>query len=443
MLKKQHSYFIRMAPLRVLLSALALLLSGALHAQSAPPLTPTAAEAAFNELAALSTADGGDLWGVPLYGPVLLVEPTTRRVLANDPGDHLQLEDGVYAGTLPETVPVANTAVMWNDRRWTMLMWPVPTDPAELRSLGAHELWHRVQDGLGFPGTSAPTLHLGTRDGRLWLRLEWRALATALQAEGPTQQDALRDALHFRARRLAVFPDAEAEERSLLMSEGLAEYTGVRLSGLSPMDQLEHAAEALSRAESNATFVRSFAYSSGPAYGLLLDALAPGWRPRAPGGDLPVLAAEAIGFDLPHDLASSTDEAAASYDGRTLMAEEDALAEAREHRLADLRYRFIEGPVLQLDFRQMNVSFDPGTVDALDDLGTVYRTMRITDAWGTLEVTQDGLIDSNWQFARVPAPYFSTGQTWTGDGYTLTLADGWSLTPSLRTGDFVAAQSTE
>ena len=119
------------------------------------------------------------------------------------------------------------------------------------------------------------------------------------------------------------------------------------------------------------------------------------------------------------------------------MAEEDALAEARSRRLDHLRYRFVEGPVLQLDFRQMNVSFDPGTVDALDALGTVYKTLRITDAWGTLEVTDEGLIDTNWRFARVSAPYFNTGQTWTGGGYTLVLTDGWMLAPGPRAGDFV------
>ncbi|GAB5535902.1 MAG: hypothetical protein Rubg2KO_21510 [Rubricoccaceae bacterium] len=431
-----------MASPRVLLPVLAVCLSSALHAQSPPLLTPEAAESVFNELAALSTADGGELWGIPLYGPVLLVDPATRRVLANDPGDGLQLEGGVYAGTLPETIPVANTAVTWNDRRWTMLMWPVPTDLADLRSLGAHELWHRVQDDLGLASRERPTLHLGTRDGRLWLRLEWRALAAALGATGSARQAALEDALLFRSQRLALFLDASEAERTLLMNEGLAEYTGVRLSGRSTEEQHAHAAEALAHAESSDTFVRSFAYSSGPAYGLLLDTLAPSWRSRAVGSDLPVLAAEAVGFKAPRQLEAAAEQAAASYGGSALMAEEDAIAEAREYRLADLRYRFIEGPVLQLDFRQMNVSFDPGTVDALDDLGTVYKTMRITDAWGTLEVTHDGLIAADWRFARVPAPYFNNGRTWTGDGYTLTLAEGWSLAPGPRAGDLAALERT-
>ena len=420
------------------------LASALAHAQTdAPPLTPEAARAVFDEMAALSESDGGTLWGVPLYGPMLLVEPSTRRVLANGPGDGLQLEDGVHTGTLPSSVPVANTAVTWNDRRWTMLMWPVPTDRTELRSLGAHELWHRVQEQLGFPGTSAPTLHLGTRDGRLWLRLEWRALAAALNADQePARRAALQDALLFRAQRLALFPDAQDEERALLMSEGLAQYTGIRLSGLSTEDQYEYAATALIRAESSATFVRSFAYSSGPAYGLLLDALSPGWRPRASESDLPELVADALNLDLLTEPAATAEQAATAYGGHALETEEDALAEAREERLADLRYRFVDGPVLQLDFRQMNVSFDPGSVDALDDIGTVYRSMRVTDAWGTLEVTLDGLIDSNWRFARVPAPYFNEGSTWIGDGYELTLNEGWSLTSAPRAGDLLVEEAS-
>src|SRR4029079_12075047 len=94
-----------------------------------------------------------------------------------------------------------------------------------------HELWHRIQDQLGLPSSGASNDHLDTRDGRYWLQLEWRALAAALATSGPDEKRAITDAALFRTRRHRIFPGGADEERAMEMHEGLAEYTGVRLSG--------------------------------------------------------------------------------------------------------------------------------------------------------------------------------------------------------------------
>src|SRR6185436_19386718 len=98
----------------------------------------------------------------------------------------------------------------------------------------------------------------------------------------------------FRQRRHALFPAAAAAERALENNEGLAEYTGGVLSGRTPEQVHRWAADALQAAEQKDTFVRSFAYASGPAYALLLDALDPSWR-NAPKAD----------FDLGRQLAAA------------------------------------------------------------------------------------------------------------------------------------------
>ena len=43
-----------------------------------------------------------------------------------------------------------------------------------------HELFHRIQPDLGLMTISGNNAHLDTVEGRVWLRLEWRALARAL-----------------------------------------------------------------------------------------------------------------------------------------------------------------------------------------------------------------------------------------------------------------------
>ncbi len=65
--------------------------------------------------------------GKTLYGPMLFVQPESRAVVANeaDASGLLQKQGDVYAGVLPKDVMIANTAVDWAGKRWTMVMWPL------------------------------------------------------------------------------------------------------------------------------------------------------------------------------------------------------------------------------------------------------------------------------------------------------------------------------
>lgn len=396
-----------------------------------PPETGDAA-AIFSEARELSDADGGKLWGVTLYGPMLLVDRETRTAMANeaDPEGLLRANGEVYTGLLPPDVPIANTAVTFGGKDWTMIMWPLPEDGFVRRALIAHELWHRVQDDVGLPSRDPGSTHLAEYDGRLWLELEWRALAAALQTSGTARDDAIRDALAFRTCRRSVFEHAGEAERQLELHEGLAEYTGFALSGRDAHANAAAAAKKLKNAEDSATFVRSFAYASGPAYGLLLDAADPGWRGRLTADDdLGDLLGAAIGGQVTRSLDENTKIASEKYDGSALVARERALDEERRAKLAAYQKRYVDGPVLRLDFERMNVEFDPGEVDALKNVGNIYGSMRVTDAWGILTVTGGGLITVDWRAAVVPAPAEGSGSVITGDGYTLELTPGWTLTP--------------
>ncbi|MDX1429379.1 MAG: hypothetical protein R3282_03780, partial [Rhodothermales bacterium] len=352
---------------KVLLSlTVSLILTAASAAEpvNQTPLTSSTARMVFDEAKAISDADAGELWGVALYGPIVLVEADSRKAVANQPVLGFGNEDGVFVGVLPEEIGIANTAFDWHGTRWTMLMWPLADDAIMRRRLIAHELWHRVQADIGFPSSGAANLHLGTRDGRVWLRLEWRALAAALAQSGDARTAAVRDALAFREKRLSQFTGARMDERSMLMHEGLAEYTGLVLAIKATEGRFEQAVSDLQNASASSTFVRSFAYATGPAYGLLLDAYKPGWRSVAsPEAGIVDLLAESVAFS--HSEAKRADGAIARYDGRALMEVEDRLEDQRREKLADMRRRFVTGPTLTLDFAQMNVQFDPGVVEAL------------------------------------------------------------------------------
>lgn len=424
------------------LFALILLATTAVPAAAGPSsLDPARAARALEEAHELCRRDGGHLWGVSLCGPILLVDPTTREVAANGPDSEGRLEKHgeIYTGRLPQDVPTANTSLDWAGEHWTMLRWPLPENRRDRQRLVAHELFHRIQGRLGIPMANPSNNHLDAAEGRLWMRLEWRALARALKAGGKGRKKALRDALLFRSQRRALFAASAVEEPALELNEGLAEYTGIVLSAGSAHRAEEEALERLQRAPREPTFVRSFAYATGPAYGLLLDAVAPGWRRRiAAGVDLGALARQAYGIQLPLNPGREAERRAGSYGGEKVRREEVVREKKRIQQVALYRGRFVEGPVLVLPLEKVQVSFDPGDLVPLGPDGTVYPSLTASDVWGVLHASGGAFLAVDWSRIQVPAAgarQSADGRTLTGAGWKLELEPGWGLRQGPRAGD--------
>lgn len=246
---------------------------------------------------------------------------------------------------LPQGVPIANTTVDWGGQRWIMVMGPLPADVIERRTLVMHEAWHRVQTSIGLPMQNANAAHLETERGRYLMRLEMRALSTAMLSTGRARRNAAKDALAFRAARLASFPEAQAAEAGLDRNEGLASYTGIRLGVAEDMTHL-YAARTLTAYDDHQALARSYAYATGPAYGLLLDEYLPNWRASlaawAP-ADLLVSPLRARPLNT-----RAMQRQAARYDGPQIAAQERGRAEQQRQLIAALRARFAEGPRLVL-----------------------------------------------------------------------------------------------
>lgn len=414
------------------------------------PVDLAEAREVFDQARRLSEADAGRLWGVRLYGPILLVDPETRFVVANeaDKEGYLTENQGVFVGKLPTQESVANTAYRWAGVTWTMLMWPVPRNRYARGRLLMHESFHRIQDDLGVPGSNPANSHLDSQDGRTWLRLEWRALAEALIHRGDPRRRAISDALLFRRYRHSLFPQGAEQERALELNEGLAEYTGYRLSGWPEAILADRAAIRLEQDEAGSSFVRSFAYASGPAWGILLDEASVAWRSQLNrDSDLASIVADALRIVVPANPEAEASRRALAYDGAAVMAREVARAEVQRQALARYQARFVEGPVLILPLGEsLRYTFNPQGAEALGELGTVYLTSRVTDEWGILQVTGGVLLSRDQggrvSEARVPAPRTPAGPPLDGDGWTLTLTEGWRLVPAARAGDFTLAKDS-
>lgn len=388
--------------------------------------TEREAAAYMAEIEALCEREGGRLWGVSLCGPVVLADPATGKVVTNRPEPD---------APRPRALGYANAAMQWGDDRWVTLVWPfIPADPTARGILFLHELFHRVQPDLGLyvATSSGENDHLDTPEGRYWMQLEWRALARALETSGSAREEAVRDALAFRMARRAAFPAAAEREAASEINEGLAQYTGTVAAAESARDAAASAVRQLRDAPDRESFVRTFAYASGAAYGLLLDDASPGWRNV-------IRITDDLGAMLMTALDTGPTEAprdaAPRYGGPELRAMEEAREAERQVRVDELRRRFVDGPVLVLP-RGRNASFITTGVTPIPGAGTIYPRYRVTGAWGTIEA-EAVLVSPDGTTLTVPAPADPDLTALAGEGWTITLADGWTVQPGPRPDDFM------
>ncbi|HSU96492.1 MAG TPA: hypothetical protein VLI40_04640, partial [Gemmatimonadaceae bacterium] len=404
--------------------------------------------------------DAGRLWGSRLDSvPWLGVSGKTILLTSAPVGvaGYTQTR-GVWEGPLPTTITPSNTSVTWAGRHWAMVLLPVYGDTLGAERLLIHEAMHVLQPSVlpapSYDETGAGSGLLDEAAGRSWLRLEWKALATALRSSGAKRDSAVHDALLFRAARYAIAsPDEITRERALDVKEGIPEYTGWKLSN-SP--RAAFIASLDSAPTTLPSFVRAFEYFTGPAYAMLLDDYTNGRWHRAL-KDHPDLQSMIAGAIAPRNFpdeslvqaALATDSGTAVspavtqlahsraqvYGGPAIVAEENVRWTNRERELAAYRKEFLDSPTIRLRPHSLNVSFNPRGQASLGAAGTVMANLAWKSADGaSLTAPSGALINQSWTELRVSlgAAHLEPGvvkQTTTinGDGWTLVLVPGWTV----------------
>src|SRR3954468_9302788 len=406
-----------------------LVLLGAAAAADAQ-VQPQLAERYFKEAATLCERDAGRLWGVSLCGPMVIVDQASGTRATSQPEPE---------GPPPRFPGLVDGPVTWGGLRWfSFPLYMLPENDPDIRQqLMLHGLFHRIQPELGFITEDGFNEHLDTLEGRVWIQLEWRALRRALESSGTNQTEAIADALGFRRDRRARFPGAADNERRDEIREGLASYTGIAAWANSPADAHRAAAAAAAGGELQTSFVGNFEAASGPAYGVLLDDLLPGWRRQVRGtSDLGDLLASATSRPPTAGVAV----AAARYDGATLRTAEETRDRQQQIRVAELRRRFVDGPVLTMPAAGSGSSDTTGSV-GIPGVGTVFfRNFTLSARWGRLNANGGVLRAGDGSTLSVPVTAPLEGTSLQGDGWRVTLNSGWVVRPAARPGSFVVVR---
>ena len=380
----------------------------------------------FEEAKALCERDGGRLWGLSICAPMVIGDARTQTFATSQAPPN---------APRPKLIGILMGPVQWGDTTWAAVTWDgVASQPRRVRNaMLLHESFHTVQPRLGLGIGTGEAEHLDLMEGRYWMRLEWRALARALRESGERRVATIRDALAFRQARHARFPDKVGTEHALEINEGLASYTGMVLAARSKAEAIADVVDGLAVADTGESFVRTFAYASGPAYGLLLDAASPGWTRRIRASDdLALLLMDALRIQP----ASHASAAAMRYGGAAVRTAEEARDHERQARLGELRRRFVDGPVLVMPGGGHGFSDSHGAV-VIPGEGTVYfGDYRQSGDWGMLEASKGVLLSTDGRTRRLPAPAPADSTRISGDGWTFQAAAGWVVREGTRRGDY-------
>ena len=360
----------------------------------------------FENLKKVSDADNGKLWGKTLYGPTMFVDVQTRNLVANQQNKENSFEQkgDLFFGQLPEDIIIANTSISYCGEDWTCVIWDDSRDLLTSTQLLIHESLHRIQDEIGLPSCGSSNQHLDETEGELQLKLELGILKDLLQNDSKDLTEGLRDAMTVRKYRQTMFPNGN--ENQFECHEGMAEYTAFKLL---PLDNDNEAirkglvAAAITKGMDGSGFGNSFAYLTGPAYGLLIDEMIPDWRNGIRSGKtIPdVISTEVAIPDTVEN--AEIERISARYNLTEYLNKERSRLEARDKEDAELRDRFSESKWLVIPNDNINFGFNPSErLVAYDTIGVICNTMQLRGSFGTLEVGNGIMRTNNWSSFIIP-----------------------------------------
>jgi len=397
--------------------------------------TQEKAIASFSEIEEACNRDAGTLWGKKLYGPLMFVERTDRKIIANQPDREglLKFKDGVYTGLYPTESIINTTTIDYGGTTFGIAPLPNEEDYYRIKIRGIHALFHSLQKEKGIDPQSYNILIMDEKEARLWIKLEWKALKKAIMSEGEEQTLAIRDALIFRGSNRESFSRYALLENSFETYEGLATFTYLLIGSDSHDEFRTRLLEYLDRIYSYQSYARSYGALHGALYATLLYYKGFDFKSVSPDTvDLGKLVKMHYQIELPEKCRDIAGSIALHYNINEIYREEDQRLLEMNERLKTRMSIFTEKPVVLLELESPSFDFEPEDISYLDTLGTLYHGLRVSDNWGKLTVDEgDCLVSNNYKYIRITAKGLKEDRNHvSGEGWHIILSDGWEVSKS-------------
>ena len=276
--------------------------------------------------------------------------------------------------------------------------------------------WH--QNDLGIKNTISVNYHMDEVQGRALLQIEMKALQHALEYDTV----GLYEALYIRAYRQSLNPSNNEDLYEL--NEGLAEYTGVKLSTTNMTEYVKNRLNYnIKRGYTNA-----FGYLTGSAYATLLDDLYPQWKKDK---DLnrgmifllkKVMPKYKVSIDEP-ELKRILDK----YNYDLLLTNEKE--EERSFGDITLYENLLKPETSKICITNNKINFTYNPQDRVIALSSaiLLRNMTLTTEWGQV-YAKSGIVRLNdWTAFYLLPPKEISSNVIKGDEYEIELNRGWKI----------------
>jgi len=386
----------------------------------------------FKAIEAICNNDNGQLWGKNLYGPIIFVERSSRRIIANSPDSQglLKGKDGIYTGIYPKELIILNAPVDFGGKTFAMVPLPPAEDELRIKTRAIHGLFHCFQQNDGIQPVLFNQRNMDEKEARLYIKLEWKALKKALSNEGNERLLAIRDALVFRGAGRELYQKYAAEGNRFETYEGVATFTYTKLCSGTTLECRSRLLEYLDRIYSMPSYARSYGNIHGALYtALLYDSGFDIKTIKTDTLDLGMLVKDMYKIDLPSICRDVAGSLSLGYDFDVIKKEEEERFAGIQERLHQLTSTFTEKAVVYMELESPYFDFEPEDIHPVDTLGTMYSALRVSDSWGKLTVDEGGcLVSGNYKYLRITARGFKAEKNRiSGEGWNLILNDGWEL----------------
>lgn len=372
-----------------------------------------------------------DVWGKSLCVPLIILDRGSLTAVSShgDPKKQFKHVNNVYVGTYYGNPVYANTSFEWDSMKWSMVLWPLSDALNDRKRLLFHEAFHSVQESLGFKMTNSVNDHLDQESARVLLRLEWAALLKSME-DNKYSKLHLAVAVQLREERFKKYKDAKEKERALDISEGLAEYTGTKLQGLSQDETIKYFEHRLSKLTEVPSLIRSSAYYSGPLYGYVLDSCNANWKQGLyHEKDFGKLIIKYCGISRSKskeklNLANLTD-----YGFNEISSFEKQRALILKNKIKIYLGKFEQEGRIEVELKSPQAIFNPYGILSVNANKKIYETFEVTDEWGHFVANAGALVLSNKEKRTVvlSPPTVRSIDEASGDGWTLKLKSGYQF----------------
>ncbi len=344
------------------------------------------AEAIFQKVHEICMLDNGDLCGINLYCPLLLVDRESRFVYSNVP---LSFSDtppmnGLYTGILPNNYLISNSTIYIDSILYTIFAFEKSVGADMLIEVAIHEMFHYWQEKNDWHYSSPyNNTQMETKWGRIYLKLEMKAIQKALSSKNDQEKEnTINEALYFRNQRQILFSDRIADEIAFEIHEGMPDFVRYTLCVENDSQIKLRLVDEIEKSLNEGKFIRTFGYLTGSSYAFLINNPTLLKDAYIDGKDLTKILKETMSIgSLPDSLSSTILK---EYNYEAIAFQEDSIEKTKTAFNNRIKQQFQESKKLIIDLEGVTFGFNPSEVYSIDNIGTYYPFISVAGEFGQI-----------------------------------------------------------